>query len=96
MLTAKEKQKVAGKYRLHDKDTGSVEVQIAMITEQIKQLAAHLKENPKDHHSRRGLLKMVAKRKTLMNYLKTKNPESHDSLSKKPGRKKNQTVSAKK
>lgn len=83
MLTVKEKQKLMEKSRQHDKDTGSAEVQITLLTEQIKQLTLHLKENPKDNHSRRGLLKMVAKRKTMMDHLKKSKPETHELLAKK-------------
>lgn len=68
-LTHKQKEKVTGAVKRHDKDTGSPEYQIALFTEQIKKLTTHLKKNKKDFHSRRGLLKMVAKRKKLMNYL---------------------------
>ena len=66
MLTPKEKQRVIEKYKLHDKDTGSNEVQVALFTEKIDQLTGHLKKHPKDNHSRRGLLKMVSKRKRLL------------------------------
>ncbi len=83
MLTTKEKQKLIEKHKISPKDTGSSEVQIAIITEQIKQLTSHLKENPKDHHSRKGLLKMVAKRKSLMDFLKKRSPEKHAVLVKK-------------
>ena len=65
-----EKEKVIKKYRLHDTDTGSAEVQIAIHTERIKNLTEHLKTFPKDHHSRRGLLLLVGKRRKLMRYLK--------------------------
>jgi len=69
MLSNRKKSNIIKKYKLHQKDTGSSEVQIAILTEQIKELAAHLKKHPKDNHSRRGLLKMVAKRKKLLDYL---------------------------
>ncbi len=72
MLPTKKKQKIIGEHRVHEKDTGSSEVQIALLSEQIEQLAKHLKKNPKDNHSRLGLLKMVAERRTLMNYLAKK------------------------
>ena len=68
-LTKDEKQSVIAEYRLSDTDTGSPEVQIAVLTSQINQLTEHLKVNKKDHHSRRGLLKMVGKRRGLLNYL---------------------------
>ncbi|MFC1751525.1 30S ribosomal protein S15 [Patescibacteria group bacterium] len=93
MLSLKEKKKIMDKYRINEKDTGSSEVQIAILTEQIKQLTKHLKENAKDNHSRRGLLKMVSKRKQLMDYLKKKNEESYNSLVKNLGLKRNRAIS---
>ena len=63
------KDKLIEEHRLHDTDTGSVEVQVAIFSERIKQLTEHLKANPKDHHSRRGLLILVGKRRRLLNYL---------------------------
>jgi small subunit ribosomal protein S15 len=63
------KQEVINKYRLHENDTGSPEVQIAILTERINHLTDHLKIHKKDHHSRRGLLKMVGQRRGLLNYL---------------------------
>ncbi len=85
MLATKTKQKIIEKYKLHEHDSGSSEVQIALLTEEMKQLAAHLKENPKDIHSRRGLLRMVAKRKNLLNYLQKEDPKRHSDISKKIG-----------
>lgn len=70
MLTPEHKQQLIEKYRLHDSDTGSPEVQIAILTERINYLTEHLKEHKKDHHSRRGLLKMVGQRRGLLNYLR--------------------------
>lgn len=70
MLTPEHKQQLIEKYRLHDGDTGSPEVQIAILTERINYLTEHLKEHKKDHHSRRGLLKMVGQRRGLLNYLR--------------------------
>lgn len=70
MLTPELKQQLIEKYRLHDSDTGSPEVQIAILTERINYLTGHLKEHKKDHHSRRGLLKMVGQRRGLLNYLR--------------------------
>jgi len=96
MLTTTEKQKIIGRHRIHDKDTGSAEVQIAVLTEQIKQLTDHLKGQPKDNHSRKGLLKMVSKRKTLMDYLKKKDQEGYTALTKKLGLKKNRALADKK
>ena len=70
MLTPEQKQQLIEKYRMHEGDTGSPEVQIAILTERINYLTGHLKEHKKDHHSRRGLLKMVGQRRGLLNYLK--------------------------
>jgi small subunit ribosomal protein S15 len=95
MLSIKEKEKIIKKYRLHGKDTGSSEVQIAVLTEQIKQLTQHLKENLKDNHSRRGLLKMVSQRKKFLDYLKKKNEKSYLSLVKKLGLKRNRALADK-
>jgi small subunit ribosomal protein S15 len=68
--TSKEKkQEVISRYKLHDTDTGSPEVQIALLTEQVNHLAEHLKTHSKDFHSRRGLLKMVGRRRRLLDYL---------------------------
>ena len=63
------KQELIAKYRVNEKDTGSPEVQIALLTARINHLSEHLKEHPHDHHSRRGLLKMVGQRRSLLNYL---------------------------
>jgi small subunit ribosomal protein S15 len=70
MLTPELKQQLIEKYRVHESDTGSPEVQIAILTERINYLTNHLKEHKKDHHSRRGLLKMVGQRRGLLNYLR--------------------------
>lgn len=69
MLLKDEKQAIMQKYALHEGDTGSPEVQIAVLTKRINDLTEHLKVHKKDHHSRRGLLKMVGKRRGLLNYL---------------------------
>ena len=69
MLLKDEKQQIISENKLHDTDTGSPEVQIAILTTRINSLNAHLKNNPKDHHSRRGLLKMVGHRRNLLGYL---------------------------
>ncbi len=66
------KQEIIAKYKLHDSDTGSPEVQVAILTERINHLTEHLKTHKKDHHSRRGLLMMVGQRKGLLNYLMKK------------------------
>ncbi|HBM81225.1 MAG: 30S ribosomal protein S15 [Clostridiales bacterium] len=75
-----QKQEIIDKYKLHDGDTGSPEVQIALLTERINHLTEHLKINIKDHHSRRGLLKMVGQRRGLLNYLKDKNIERYRAI----------------
>jgi small subunit ribosomal protein S15 len=71
-ITPERKQELINKYKQHDGDTGSPEVQIAILTERINNLTEHLKGFPKDHHSRRGLLMMVGKRKRLQTYLRRK------------------------
>jgi small subunit ribosomal protein S15 len=88
MLTTEEKQKLIVKYKMHDLDTGSPEVQVAILSEEIKQLLAHLKKHPKDTHSKRGLLKMVSKRRSLLGYLKEEDTRRYNSLLKKIGLKK--------
>lgn len=85
MLTTQQKTKILTQYRVHDKDTGSPEAQIALFTEEIERLAKHLKKHGKDNSSRVGLLKMVAKRKRLFDYLKRENPKRHTSIVKKLG-----------
>lgn len=72
MLTKEAKQEIITKYGVHDGDTGSPEVQIALLTARITYLTEHLKANKKDHHSRRGLLKMVGQRRRLLSYLSKK------------------------
>lgn len=84
-LATDQKQNIIEKYKLHDKDTGSPEVQIAILTERINYLTEHLKEHKKDHHSRRGLLKMVGQRRALLNYLKSKNFDRYRSIIEKLG-----------
>jgi small subunit ribosomal protein S15 len=79
-LTKDEKQGIIAEYRLSDTDTGSPEVQIAVLTNQINQLTEHLKVNKKDHHSRRGLLKMVGKRRGLLKYLTKKDIVRYRSI----------------
>jgi small subunit ribosomal protein S15 len=74
------KQDLIAKHRLHDSDTGSPEVQIAILTERINYLTEHLKEHKKDHHSRRGLLKMVGQRRGLLNYLKKIDAERYRAI----------------
>ena len=79
-LTGKQKEKITKDVKRHEKDSGSPEYQIALFTEQIKKLTAHLKKNAKDFHSRRGLLKMVSKRKKLMSYLEGKDEKAYKKL----------------
>jgi len=88
MLSQTEKEKIIKKYRLHETDTGSPEVQIALLTEEIKRLLLHLKSHPKDLHSKRGLLKKVSKRRALLKYLKVKDEKRYKSIIKKVGLKK--------
>lgn len=83
MLKTKQKQAVIQKFRAHDKDTGSPEVQIALLTEKISELTKHLKKNKKDNHSRLGLLKMVAQRRALTNYLSKHNKDRLEAMAKK-------------
>ncbi len=88
MLTQKEKQKLVDEFGRHDKDTGSADVQIALLTKEIDELAKHLKKHPKDNHSRRGLLKMVSRRKTLLDYLRKENEKRYGNVVGKLGLKK--------
>lgn len=85
MLTPKQKEKIIEKFRAGADDTGSVDVQVAILTEEIKRLAEHLKKHKKDNHSRRGLLGMVARRRKLLDYLKRENMRRFNSLIKKLG-----------
>lgn len=71
------KQELIGEYHLHDRDTGSPEVQIALLSNRIESLSQHLNLHKKDHHSRRGLLRMVSRRRKLLNYLKRKDVERY-------------------
>ncbi|MBL7575100.1 small subunit ribosomal protein S15 [Peptoniphilus asaccharolyticus DSM 20463] len=80
MLNKEAKTQIIEDYKLHDKDTGSAEVQIAILTNRINELNVHLKEHKKDHHSRRGLLKMVGKRRNLLRYLKNKDIDRYREL----------------
>ncbi len=79
------KQSIIKKHKLHAEDTGSPEVQIAIFCEKIEELASHLRKNKKDHHSRRGLLGMVSKRKRLLTYLKRQDEKRFKALTKKLG-----------
>ena len=88
ILTPEEKEGIIKKYKLHHKDTGSAEVQIALLSEEIKRLLLHLKTHPKDFHSKRGLLKMVSKRRRLLSYLKQESTRRYNKLIKTLGLKK--------
>ena len=84
-LTAEKKKIVIGDYKLSDQDTGSSQVQIALLSEKINSLMSHFDLHKKDHHSRQGLLRMVNKRRKLLNYLKEKNQSQYQSLISKLG-----------
>lgn len=84
-MTKEQKDKVIAKYKKHDADSGSPEVQIALLTERINTLSSHFKMHGRDHHSRRGLLKMVGQRKRLLSYLKKKDLEGYRALIKDLG-----------
>lgn len=79
-MEKEKKTGIIGDFALHEGDTGSPEVQIALLTERINHLNEHLQTNKKDHHSRRGLLKMVGKRRGLLNYLKSKDIERYRAI----------------
>ena len=79
-ITAEKKQELIKKFALHENDTGSPEVQIAILTERIRNLTEHIKANKKDLHSRRGLIGMVNKRKKLLNYLKRKDEQRYQKI----------------
>lgn len=88
MLTPEEKTKVIKDYKLHASDTGSAEVQIALISEEIKRLLSHLKKHGKDLHSKKGLLNMVSRRRKLLAFLKESSEKKYKSILKKIGLKK--------
>lgn len=88
MLKKTKKTKIIEEYKVHKTDTGSAEVQIAILTEEIKRLTAHLKKHPKDNHSRRGLLGMVSKRKKLLDWLKNEDKRRYNKVVKNLGLKK--------
>ncbi len=85
MLTAEQKKAVIEQYATHEGDTGSPEVQIAILTKRIVILTEHLKEHKKDHHSRRGLLKMVGQRRNMLDYLRRTDLERYRALGAKLG-----------
>jgi len=78
-----QKNNIIDSYKVHESDTGSSEVQIALLTERINHLNEHLKIHKKDHHSRRGLLKMVGKRRNLLNYLRNQDIEKYRDILRK-------------
>ena len=84
-VTKEQKHNIIENHRIHETDTGSPEIQIALLTERINQLTEHFKVHKKDHHSRRGLLKMVGKRRRLLEYLKGKSVERYQALIKELG-----------
>ena len=85
VLTPEQKSEVIGKFQRKEQDTGSPEVQIALLSERIRYLTEHFKVHAKDHHSRRGLLKLVGQRRRLLNYLKRKDVERYRTLIKELG-----------
>ncbi len=84
-LEKEKKENIIGQYKLHDGDTGSPEVQIALISERLNDLNMHFQTHKKDHHSRRGLLKLVGQRRKLLSYLKAADKERYDKLVKQLG-----------
>ena len=83
MLTKERKSEIIGSFKTHQADTGSPEVQIAILTERINYLTEHFKSHSKDHHSRRGLLKMVSKRRRLLDFLKEEDSKRYKAILKK-------------
>ncbi len=79
-LAVEEKSQIISKYRVHKSDSGSPEVQVALLSQRILELTEHFKTHKKDHHSRRGLLTMVSRRRKLLNYLKDRSPERYKTL----------------
>ena len=88
MLKKSKKKKIIEQHRTHETDTGSADVQIGILTEEIERLAEHLKKHPKDNHSRRGLLGMVSKRKNLLEWLRSNNETRYKKVIKNLGLKK--------
>lgn len=84
-MDTNDKKKIIDEYKVHDSDTGSPEVQIALLTERINYLTEHFKTHKKDYHSRRGLLKLVGSRRKLLEYLKKKDIERYRAIIKKLG-----------
>ncbi len=84
-LEKEEKTQIISDFALHQKDVGSPEVQVAVLTRRIKELSLHTEKSPKDHHSRRGLVSLVAKRRRLLNYIRKNKPETYPDLIQKLG-----------
>jgi small subunit ribosomal protein S15 len=84
-LAAEKKLAMIGEYRAHEKDTGSADVQIALLSERIRYLTEHFQTHKKDHHSRRGMLKLVGQRRRLLDYLKSRDLERYRGLIKRLG-----------
>ncbi len=84
-LNVERKKTVIKQFRVHEGDTGSPEVQIALITERVNSLTEHFKQHAKDHHSRRGLLMLIGKRRGLLEYLRKKDTERYRSITEKLG-----------
>mgnify|MGYP001114460513 CR=1 FL=1 len=83
VLPKDRKQEITKEFQLHEQDTGSSDVQIAILTERINEITEHLKKHKKDHHSRRGLLRLVGRRRKLLDYLREKDPERYQAILKK-------------
>lgn len=80
MITTEARRRTIDEHRLHDRDTGSTEVQVALLTQRINELSEHFKVHAKDHHSRRGLLALVSQRRRLLDYLRRTGPERYQAL----------------
>jgi small subunit ribosomal protein S15 len=85
LIASAQKQATIDRHRMHESDTGSPEVQVALLTERINGLSEHFKVHEKDHHSRRGLLKLVSQRRRLLNYLRRTQPDRYRALIEKLG-----------
>ena len=85
MLTTENRKTIIGEYRLHEQDTGSPEVQVALLSARIEYLTDHFKSHKKDHHSRRGLLTLVGQRRRLLNYIKDNDVERYRNVIKRLG-----------
>jgi small subunit ribosomal protein S15 len=84
-IEKEEKAQIISDYAMHQNDVGSPEVQVAILTRRIKDLSLHTEKSPKDHHSRRGLVSLVAKRRRLLNYIRKNKPETYPDLIQKLG-----------